>query len=57
MSEYVVEMRDIVKTFGEVQAVKNGEFTLKKGRDPFSDRRERSRKIHDDEAPLWNVSH
>ena len=31
MSEYVVEMRDIVKTFGEVQAVKNGEFTLKKG--------------------------
>ena len=31
MSEYVVEMRNIVKTFGEVQAVKNGEFTLKKG--------------------------
>ncbi|HIR05887.1 MAG TPA: ABC transporter ATP-binding protein [Candidatus Copromonas faecavium] len=31
MSEYVVEMRDIVKTFGEVQAVKHGEFTLKKG--------------------------
>ena len=31
MSEYVVEMRDIVKTFGEVQSVKNGEFTLKKG--------------------------
>ena len=31
MSEYVVEMRDIVKTFGQVQAVKNGQFTLKKG--------------------------
>ena len=31
MSEYVVEMKNIVKTFGEVQAVKNGEFTLKKG--------------------------
>ncbi len=31
MSEYVVEMRNIVKTFGEVQAVKDGEFTLKKG--------------------------
>ena len=31
MSEYVVEMRDIVKTFGQVQAVKNGQFTLRKG--------------------------
>lgn len=31
MSEYVVEMRDIVKTFGSVQAVKQGQFTLKKG--------------------------
>ena len=31
MSDYVVEMHDIVKTFGTVQAVKNGEFTLKKG--------------------------
>ena len=31
MSEFVVEMRDIVKTFGHVQAVKNGQFTLRKG--------------------------
>lgn len=31
MSEYVVEMKDIVKTFGTVQAVKNGQFNLKKG--------------------------
>ena len=31
MSEYVVEMKDIVKTFGQVQAVKNGQFTLRKG--------------------------
>ncbi len=31
MSEYVVEMKNIVKTFGEVQAVKHGEFTLEKG--------------------------
>lgn len=31
MSEYVVEMKDIVKTFGEVRAVRNGQFTLKKG--------------------------
>lgn len=31
MSEYVVEMRDIVKTFGSVQAVKNGQFNLRKG--------------------------
>ncbi len=31
MSEYVVEMKDIVKDFGEVHAVKDGQFTLKKG--------------------------
>lgn len=31
MSEYVVEMRNIVKTFGSVQAVRHGEFTLRKG--------------------------
>jgi len=31
MNEYVVEMKGIVKTFGEVQAVKQGEFTLRKG--------------------------
>ena len=31
MSEYVVEMRNIVKTFGEVKAVRNGQFNLKKG--------------------------
>ena len=31
MSEYVVEMKDIVKDFDEVHAVKDGQFTLKKG--------------------------
>ena len=31
MSEYVVEMRGISKSFGEVHAVREGEFTLKKG--------------------------
>ena len=31
MNEYVVEMKGIVKNFGQVQAVKHGEFTLKKG--------------------------
>jgi len=31
MSEYVVSMSNIVKSFGSVQAVKHGEFTLKKG--------------------------
>ena len=31
MSEYVVEMKDIIKTFGQVQAVKNGHFNLRKG--------------------------
>lgn len=31
MSEYVVEMRDIVKSFGEVHAVKDGKFNLIKG--------------------------
>ncbi len=31
MNEYVVEMKGIVKNFGQVQAVKDGEFTLKKG--------------------------
>ena len=31
MSEYVVSMSNIVKTFGTVQAVRHGEFTLKKG--------------------------
>lgn len=31
MSEYVVEMKDIVKNFGSVKAVKDGQFTLKKG--------------------------
>lgn len=31
MSEYAIEMKDIVKSFGSVQAVKNGQFTLKPG--------------------------
>lgn len=31
MSEYVVEMNHIVKSFGEVHAVKDGNFTLRKG--------------------------
>lgn len=31
MNEYVVEMKNIVKSFGDVHAVKHGEFTLKKG--------------------------
>lgn len=31
MNNYVVEMKGIVKNFGQVQAVKNGEFTLKPG--------------------------
>ncbi|MCC8067602.1 MAG: ABC transporter ATP-binding protein [Clostridiales bacterium] len=31
MNEYCVEMTNIVKSFGEVQAVKNGHFNLKKG--------------------------
>lgn len=31
MSEYVVEMNEIVKSFGEVRAVRNGSFNLKKG--------------------------
>ena len=31
MREYIVEMNHIVKSFGEVRAVKNGEFTLRKG--------------------------
>lgn len=31
MSEYVVEMKNIVKSFGEVHAVQDGEFTLTKG--------------------------
>lgn len=31
MREYVVEMNHIVKSFGEVRAVKHGEFTLRKG--------------------------
>lgn len=31
MGEFVIEMRDIVKSFGSVHAVKNGQFTLRKG--------------------------
>ncbi|MBR5509825.1 MAG: ABC transporter ATP-binding protein [Lachnospiraceae bacterium] len=31
MREYIVEMNHIVKSFGEVRAVRNGEFTLRKG--------------------------
>jgi len=31
LSENIIEMHDIVKMFGTVQAVKNGHFTLKKG--------------------------
>lgn len=31
MSEYVVEMKDIVKSFGEVRAVREGRFDLLKG--------------------------
>ena len=31
MREYVVEMNRIVKSFGEVRAVRHGEFTLRKG--------------------------
>jgi simple sugar transport system ATP-binding protein len=31
MSEYVIEMKNIVKTFGSVHAIKNGNFNLKQG--------------------------
>lgn len=31
MNEYIIEMRGIKKSFGSVQAVKNGQFDLKKG--------------------------
>lgn len=31
MGEYIVDMRNIKKSFGSVQAVKNGQFNLKKG--------------------------
>lgn len=31
MSQYVVEMKNMVKTFGSVQAVKNGNFNLRPG--------------------------
>ena len=31
MSEFVVEMKNIVKSFGEVHAVKDGQFNLIKG--------------------------
>lgn len=31
MKEYIVEMKNIVKSFGEVRAVRHGEFTLRKG--------------------------
>ena len=30
-TNYVVEMKDIKKSFGSVHAVKNGQFTLRKG--------------------------
>ena len=30
-TNYVVEMKDIKKSFGDVHAVRNGQFTLKKG--------------------------
>ena len=30
-ANYVVEMKDIQKSFGSVHAVKNGQFTLRKG--------------------------
>ena len=31
MNDYIVEMKNIRKSFGEVRAVKRGEFNLKKG--------------------------
>lgn len=31
LSDYIIEMKDIVKNFGPVQAIKNGQFNLKKG--------------------------
>lgn len=31
MSEYIIEMKNIVKDFGPVHAVRDGQFTLKKG--------------------------
>jgi len=31
MDEYIIEMEGIVKTFGEVQAIQNGRFNLKRG--------------------------
>lgn len=31
MSEYIIEMNQIVKSFGEVRAVNDGEFTLREG--------------------------
>lgn len=31
MKEYIIEMKDIVKSFGPVQAIKSGNFNLRKG--------------------------
>lgn len=31
MSKYIIEMKDIIKNFGSVKAVQNGQFNLKKG--------------------------
>ena len=51
MSEYILEMRGITKTFPGVKALDNVNFKVRRG-EIHCRRRKRSRKINTDEGPL-----
>ena len=50
MSDVILEMRNITKTFPGVKALDNVSFSVDSGRDPCSGGRKRSGKIDPDEC-------
>lgn len=52
---YALELRDISKRFGSVQANDHVNLTLRKSDDSCNSRRERKRQEHSDEYDLWNL--
>ena len=55
LSEYRLEMHNVVKTFPGVRALDGAQLNLRPG--PRSHGRERRWKIHPHEMHVWNLPH
>ena len=57
MAEYRLEMRGVSKSFPGVKALDQVNLKVRPGNGSRADGRERCRKIHPDEMPLWYLPH